>query len=342
MATNPVRSIRHEKRLIVGELRAQQRTWVEVAGVLRDRYGANMRVALREAHGWSQPQAAEQWNDRWPAEPKTFKAFSSWELWPGPTGHAPSHDVLARLAELYECAVADLLADAPTFRDRDTAHQAQAHMALLPNGDSMLGLDALGERLERMDAEELAEVVAAWASQSGSGVSRRSLLKLSAGLTLAAADPLFALAEPASAALAPAEGEKHSGIWLSRYVYPSSGRGADYVGEHYVVVRQRGTRLTGRSLPHTTGSRLELDLELKADRPIVEGSWTEHTSPTGYYKGVVYHGTLQMVIDKAGHVMSGQWLGFGKDFKINSGAWELHWVDGSTSARATREYALKI
>jgi hypothetical protein len=39
--------------------------------------------------------------------------------------------------------------------------------------------------------------------------------------------------------------------------------------------------------------------------------------------------------------MSGKWLGFGKNFKVNSGEWELTWLEGNTSKRAQRAYHLK-
>ncbi|MGH3897893.1 MAG: hypothetical protein ACRDTA_06465 [Pseudonocardiaceae bacterium] len=52
---------------------------MEVAEVLRQRYRINARVVLRYAHGWSQRQAADEWNRRWPDELKTFTAFSYWE-----------------------------------------------------------------------------------------------------------------------------------------------------------------------------------------------------------------------------------------------------------------------
>ncbi|MGH3873976.1 MAG: hypothetical protein ACRDSR_21150 [Pseudonocardiaceae bacterium] len=89
--------------------------------MLRQRYRFNARVALRYAHGWSQRQAADEWNKRWPDELKTFKMFSYWEMWPSHTGHAPTFDNLGKLAELYECAVSDLLVDLPDFRHRDNA-----------------------------------------------------------------------------------------------------------------------------------------------------------------------------------------------------------------------------
>lgn len=115
-----LRSRKQERDHLVRSLRTNGRSWVEIAEVLRQRYRVNVRVALRYAHGWSQRQAADEWNKRWPDELKTFKSFSYWEMWPSSTGHAPSLDTFGRLAELYQCAVSDLLADLPDFRHLDT------------------------------------------------------------------------------------------------------------------------------------------------------------------------------------------------------------------------------
>ena len=92
-------------------LRELGRSWAEIGAVFQATYRVNSRVALRLAHGWSQPQAAARWTARWPDDPKTFKNFSYWEQWPGPTGHAPSLETLDKLAQLYECKMTDLLAD---------------------------------------------------------------------------------------------------------------------------------------------------------------------------------------------------------------------------------------
>lgn len=97
-------------------------TFVEIAEVLRHQFGLNARVAFRVAHGWSQGDAASQWSRLWPDDRKIAKVFSYWEQWPAVTGHAPSLEVVERLARLYECSVADLLADLGSYRDLDAMH----------------------------------------------------------------------------------------------------------------------------------------------------------------------------------------------------------------------------
>ena len=122
MATK-TRSLKQEQAQLIAALRDQRQTWAEIADVFRVRYRGNARVALRLARGWNQREAADQWNQRWPADLKTFKNFSYWELWPSPTGRARSLDSLMHLAELYECSVSDLLADVGDHRNRDVVMQ---------------------------------------------------------------------------------------------------------------------------------------------------------------------------------------------------------------------------
>ncbi|MUL41582.1 DNA-binding protein [Streptomonospora sp. PA3] len=129
-------------------------------------------------------------------------------------------------------------------------------------------------------------------------------------------------------------------MWHSRYLYYSNKREAEFAGEHYIVLRQTGTSLRGQSLPHTTGSRLELDLTI--DGAVVGGHWSERTSPSGYYRGALYQGTLQMLISPMRSDMAGKWVGFGKNFRINTGEWEIVWVDHASSARKVREYHLRV
>ena len=236
-------SQRRERREWSAELRAQGSTWVEVADAFADRYGVNRRVALRLARDWSQRDAADQWNQRWPEDPKTFKNFSYWEQWPAPTGYAPSLIVLARLAEMYQCAVADLVVDLGDHSHLDTARAASGTL---------------------------------------------------------------------------------SGLWLSRYSYFSDSRATNMNSEHRIRLHQTGSRLHAATDP-TSDSRLSLDLSVRG--AIATGTWTERTTATGYYRGAVYHGTIQLVISPHAHTMSGRWLGFGKDFVVNSGDWHLEWLE---------------
>jgi hypothetical protein len=90
-------------------------TPVQIAAALRKSYGLGGLAAARQAHGWSQVQAAEEWTKRWPDEPIGQKALSGWECWPA-SGRTPSLRTIARLAELYQVAASDLLTGWADFR----------------------------------------------------------------------------------------------------------------------------------------------------------------------------------------------------------------------------------
>ena len=127
-----------------------------------------------------------------------------------------------------------------------------------------------------------------------------------------------------------------NGIWLSRYEYESSGRGATFTSYHYVMVIQQGARLQVRSLPNTATGRLLMDLTVNG--ATITGTWTEETNPGGYYQGAVYHGAIQMLLEPTGRKMNGKWAGFGRDYEVNTGPWSLEFVTHDTTPEAQEEY----
>jgi transcriptional regulator with XRE-family HTH domain len=131
-----------------------------------------------------------------------------------------------------------------------------------------------------------------------------------------------------------------TGIWLSTYKYVSSGRdNTEFVGKHYVVVLQHGDTLKVQSLPNgSLNPDSPLWMELSIDRHIVTGSWTEETAKDGYYRGAVYHGAIQMLVEPTGTRMHGMWVGFGKEFEVNTGPWELEFQTSDTGKASMKEY----
>lgn len=128
-----------------------------------------------------------------------------------------------------------------------------------------------------------------------------------------------------------------NGIWLSRYTYESSGReGQEFTSAHYMIVLQRGHRLQARSLPGTARGRVIMDLTVNGQ--VVTGTWSEATDPQGYYQGSVYHGAIQLLLEPTGHRMTGKWVGFGRDFDLNTGPWSLQLITADTSEAAVERY----
>jgi len=100
------RALREEAK----ELRRAGWTYTRIATDWCVRYGLNPRVAMRLAHGLTQAQVADRWNDLWPEPiPRTAKQVSYWEIWPEPGGRAPSLETLNKLAMIYHCRAGDLL-----------------------------------------------------------------------------------------------------------------------------------------------------------------------------------------------------------------------------------------
>lgn len=349
-----VRSLKEAQQRHAQELRHAGMTWTEIAATFQAEYKVNARVGHRLARGWSQREAADHWNERWPDDPKTFKNFSYWEQWPNKTGYAPSLEVLGRLAELYNCHISDLLSDGPGFNHLDPAYRSRAELERLPQaltgsgGDSNAADSDAGSelaifvrRLQDSNVDELAGIAAEWSKHVDGAIDRRSLLlKLSFALTTAATMSSLSPTPVHSAYPVKNEAFGLSGIWRSEYSYYSSRRNQHYTEAHYVVMRQSDSALAIESLRHSSGSELRLDVAV--DGMFATGTWEERTSPTGYYKGAIYRGAIQLLVAPSLTSMSGKWIGFGKNFRINNGDWSFTLETRSTTPADLRVYSGKL
>jgi hypothetical protein len=128
-----------------------------------------------------------------------------------------------------------------------------------------------------------------------------------------------------------------NGIWLSRYEYVSSGRGGQtFTDVHYVLLIQHGVNIQVRSLAESNPSTLIMDLTQNGS--VITGTWSERTNQGGYYAGAVYHGAIQFLLDLTEHRMRGQWVGYGRDFDLNTGPWTLELVSSDTSPASIEQF----
>jgi transcriptional regulator with XRE-family HTH domain len=148
------------------------------------------------------------------------------------------------------------------------------------------------------------------------------------------------IANPEATAGAPAVQSGFSGVWLSRYEFYSSSREQTFTGAHHVLLLQTGDRITGRSIsPNSLDPQSSMSLDLTVDRNIVTGTWREQTGEDGHYRGATYYGALQLLAEPTGRRLSGKWIGFGKDFDVNTGPWELVFLDANTAPATVERYS---
>lgn len=119
-----------------------------------------------------------------------------------------------------------------------------------------------------------------------------------------------------------------SGIWRSRYWYPSNNHEGEDVSECRVEVHRRGNRLTLQSLPESTEYvNYSITINLVVDGKLATGNWTEHTSSQGQFEGMIYSGALQLLISDDDSRMEGKWVGVGRE-KLANGSYEPQIYNG--------------
>jgi hypothetical protein len=114
--------------------------------------------------------------------------------------------------------------------------------------------------------------------------------------------------------------DEFTGVWRSRYWYPSNDRdGEEDVSEYQMDAHLKGNRLTMTSLPSKDGSYMSLKLALEDG--LATGAWQESTAPLGEFKGMVYSGAMQLIVSEDNKQMHGKWVGIGRE-KLADGSFE--------------------
>jgi hypothetical protein len=116
-----------------------------------------------------------------------------------------------------------------------------------------------------------------------------------------------------------------SGKWQSSYTFTTDSPDAAFTDAYDVDIRLAGNQLVIQSLPKEDGSYILIRVTL--DDRILTGTWYEQTAPDGHYKGVIYYGPIQMVMDEDGNAMRGKWLGLDDKMIMQGGNQQIVRLD---------------
>lgn len=114
--------------------------------------------------------------------------------------------------------------------------------------------------------------------------------------------------------------------WRCTYWFPSNKIVGDEPSEYRMRSYTDGNVLVLQSLPNAEQSYMLVRLTIENN--IATGSWHETTSPTGEFKGALYSGTGQLIVNPETFYMEGKWAGAGYDRKLKkmriyNGNWEI-------------------
>ncbi len=109
------------------------------------------------------------------------------------------------------------------------------------------------------------------------------------------------------------------GEWDSTYHYGEHG---EHSSKHVMVFEYDS--LIGQSLPQEDGSEVNMALRHDPKNNVLTGFWQEATSPTGTYKGDIFHGALQLILNDTLTRAEGEWVGFDRARStVGHGKWVL-------------------
>jgi len=120
---------------------------------------------------------------------------------------------------------------------------------------------------------------------------------------------------------------KFSGLWYCRYWYPSNDHPGEDISEYCARIEPSGRQFVLHSLSdmgETKGAYMLA--RFSVDDTVVTGSWLENTSPQGSFKGAMYSGVFQLLLDETATRIVGKWTGIGQEqgkMQVYTGRWEI-------------------
>jgi hypothetical protein len=114
--------------------------------------------------------------------------------------------------------------------------------------------------------------------------------------------------------------------WKLRFWWPSNKFEGEESIDYRMKLYQDGDTFIFESVPNAEKSYMLI--RLKLEDTVAIGSWHETTSPAGEFKGAIYSGSGQLIVDPESGAMEGMWAGAGYDrdarkMKIYTGKWEI-------------------
>lgn len=128
-----------------------------------------------------------------------------------------------------------------------------------------------------------------------------------------------------------------TGIWESRCTYHSSSRDETFVDLSHLMLIHSANEITAHSIRGSVTDGGSIIMRLETRGRVVTGTWEQTTGAESYYRGQLFHGAVQLQVEASGTRMKGAWTGFGSDFDVNTGPWEL--IRRETGTRDVESYA---
>ena len=131
-----------------------------------------------------------------------------------------------------------------------------------------------------------------------------------------------------------------SGVWRSKYRFKSSTRKGEFEKIDYVKMHLKGDQLVIGSVPDQDEAYMIVRFSM--DGRVATGSWQDYMPKHDYYKGRVYHGAAQLVMDDDGNALRGKWVGFGENMTVNTGEWEIARASEAEAANPPKSETRKV